>query len=307
MTVTCKLADIRTNHAIWELIGKTPLEMVCTVIEPETVSSVYKLDSYYERNISCADHLVDLMQHELDQLYRGHRIFEYDFCIQIPLLNGYFRIARERVDMRSEPLFQPDLLLFYSDDSEMPDVLSRGELYQMATQFLMDNGIKDPDATTCTITVPEDPAPVLWCKLRDLEDILRRTVADVHRDCEMFELEEMRAPISHFYQYAYDYCVQIPALDLYFRYGKEAEIKVNRYLEHSILVWVEDCLLAYAGEEHTYQGYCYDTIPDFVDQYCRREPRFRHMQSDAQGDLECIIKLPYRMCRNRTHPEHPDL
>ena len=307
MTVTCKLGDIRTNDAIWKLIDKTPVEMVCTVIEPETVSSVYKPDSYYERNISCADHLADLMRHELDQLYRGNRIFEYDFCIRIPALNGYFRIARERVDVRKEPLFQPDLLLFYSDDSDNPDVLSRGELYQMATQFLIDNDIKNPDETACIIEVSEDPAPVLWCRLRDLEDILRRTVADVHRNYELFELEEMRAPISHFYQYAYDYCVQIPALDLYFWYGKEAEIKESPYLEHSIFVWVEDCLLAYAGEEQTYQGYCYDTIPEFVDYYCSGEPRFQHMQSDAQGDLECMIELPYRMCRKRTRPEYFDL
>lgn len=276
MTVTCKLGEIRTNDALWKLIGRTPVDMVCTVIEQETLSSVYKLDSRYSNSISSADHLADLTEHELDHLYCGGRAFEYDFCIRIPELNGYFRIARERKDVRREPLFQPDLILYYSDDSDKPDVLSRGGLYQMAAQFLTDNDVKDPDETACIIEVSEDPAPVLWCRLRDLEDILRRTVADVHRYCEMFELEEMRAPELRSYQYAYDYCVQIPALELYFWYGKEAEIKESPYLEHSVFIWVEDCLLAYAGEEQAYQGYCYDeTIPEFVNYYCSRYSRIQ--------------------------------
>ena len=189
MTITCKLGDIRTNAAIWALIGREPGDAVCTLLEPERFARAYRLDDYYNKQYSFPNDNAVLAQYERDHLYYKARVLEYDFRIIVPALNGYFRIACERKDERKVQLFPANLLHFYSDSSIAPDVLSRGELYDMAAYFLAENGTEHPDEVECTIEVSEAPAPVIWCKLRDLEDVLRRALADVYTNREMIELE----------------------------------------------------------------------------------------------------------------------
>lgn len=302
MTITCKLGDIRTNAAIWALIGKDPGDAVCTLLEPESFANAYRLDDYYNKKYRFPNDNAVLAQYELDHLYYKARVLEYDFRIIVPVLNGYFRIACERKDERKEQLFPANLLHFYSDGSDTPDVLSRGELYDMAAYFLAENGTEHPDEIECTIEVSEAPAPVIWCKLRDLEDVLHRALADVYTNREMIELEFISQPDDHFYQYVYDYEVQIPVLGLHFLYGLEANDKASVY--DSGFRFLDDCLLVYDETDGKGWGRSCDTIPQYVDWYCKQHPRRSQdgMQLDVPDKLDCRIELPYRMCRYEVYP-----
>ena len=73
-------------------------------------------------NYNCPSCYVFLARHECKQLYHTKRVLEYDFRIIVPTLNGYFRIAYERKDIRRKQLFPANLLHFYSDGSITPDV-----------------------------------------------------------------------------------------------------------------------------------------------------------------------------------------
>lgn len=308
MTISCKLGDIRTNAAIWALIGKEPGDMVCTLLEPEHFADAYRLDEYYKKHYRSPSGYAFLAGHELDHLYRTSCVLEYDFRIIVPALNGYFRIACERKDERKKQLFPANLLHFYSEGSDTPDVLSRGALYDMAAYFLAESGMEHPDEVECTIAVSEAPAPVIWCKLRDLEDVLHKALADVHDNREMIELEFMRQPDFHFYQYVYDYEVQIPALGLYFRYGMEADVRISAY--GSGFEWVDDCLLVYDEASGKDWGCCYDTIPQSVEWHYRQHPLWQYRYGilpDALGELDCRIELPYRMRRNELYPRSIEL
>ena len=302
MTITCKLGDIRTNAAIWALISREPGDAVCTLLEPESLTNAYRLDDYYNKQYSFPNDNAVLAQYERDHLYYKARVLEYDFRIIVPVLNGYFRIACERKDERKEQLFPANLLHFYSDGSIAPNVLSRGELYEMAAYFLAENGTEHPDEIECTIEVSEAPAPVIWCKLRDLEDVLRRALADVYTNREMIELEFISQPDDHFYQYVYDYEVQIPALRLHFLYGLEANDKASAY--DSGFRFLDDCLLVYDETDGKGWGRSCDTIPQYVDWYCKQHPRRSQdgMQLDVPDELDCRIELPYRMCRYEVYP-----
>lgn len=302
MTITCKLGDIRTNAAIWALIGKDPGDAVCTLLEPESLTNAYRLDDYYNKQYSFPNDNAVLAQYERDHLYYKARVLEYDFRIIVPVLNGYFRIACERKDERKEQLFPANLLHFYSDGSIAPNVLSRGELYEMAAYFLAENGTEHPDEIECTIEVSEAPAPVIWCKLRDLEDVLHRALADVYTNREMIELEFISQPDDHFYQYVYDYEVQIPALRLHFLYGLEANDKASAY--DSGFRFLDDCLLVYDETDGKGWGRSCDTIPQYVDRYSKQHPRRSpdRMQQDVPEELDCRIELPYRMCRYEVYP-----
>ena len=176
MTISCKLGDIRKNAAIWALIGREPGDAVCTLLEPESFANAYRLDEYYNKQSRCPGGYVFLARHERNHLYHTARVLEYDFRIIVPVLNGFFRIACERKDERKEQLFPANLLNFYSDGSDTLDVLSRGELYDMAAYFLAESGTEHPDEAKCTIEVSELPAPVIWCKLRDLENVLHKAL-----------------------------------------------------------------------------------------------------------------------------------
>ena len=47
MTFECKLKDIRTNAAVWEMAGREESKMRCTVLNREDYENAYKLDTFY--------------------------------------------------------------------------------------------------------------------------------------------------------------------------------------------------------------------------------------------------------------------
>lgn len=124
-------------------------------------------------------------------------------------------------------------------------------------------------------------------------------VHNTHANCELFELEELREPDSGFSQYAYDYAVEIPALGLCFRYGREAEVTMSA--AGSRFAWIDDCLLVFDAVDRRYLGSCYDSVAAYADWYYREHPQLRHryrIRPDAIADLDCRIELPYRIRQN---------
>ena len=112
MQIRCTLGDIRTNAAIWALLGRKPGDAVCTRLKPADLASAYRPDAYYDRHYPSPDGFAFLMRQELRWFYTSDCVYEYDFRIVIPVLNGFFRLARERKDTRSRQLFPANLLHF---------------------------------------------------------------------------------------------------------------------------------------------------------------------------------------------------
>lgn len=313
MQIRCTLGDIRTNAAIWELMGRKPADAVCTRLKSTDLASAFRLDAYYDRHYPAPNGFAFLMRQELRMFYISDCVYEFDFRIVIPVLNGFFRLARERKDTRSRQLFPANLLHFYREGAEMPDILSRGELYDTAVWFLTSGGANDPDSTECIIDVPEKPAPAVWCKLRDLEQVLDRTVGEIRRHRECFELEPMRWFHGAYPQrylsdntfrsavYVFDFTVRVPALGLMIREGDEFDLL--RTINGSYLRWIDSCGLAY-DDDGWQRGSFYETIPEYV-KWEFEHNRLHYRFGIEADDLDCVIELPYRRSRTERYPVDP--
>lgn len=314
MQIRCTLGDIRTNAAIWELMGRKPADAVCTRQKSTDLASAFRLDAYYDRHYPAPNGFAFLMRQELRMFYISDCVYEFDFRIVIPVLNGFFRLARERKDTRSRQLFPANLLHFYREGAETPDILSRGELYDTAVWFLTSGGANDPDSTECIIDVPENPAPAVWCKLRDLEQVLDRTVGEIRRHRECFELESMRDWFHSAYPqrflsdntfrstvYVFDFTVRIPVLGLVMREGDEYDLL--RTIDRSCLRWVDSCGLAY-DDDGWLRGSFYETIPEYVI-WEYEHSRWRYRLGIGAEELDCVIELPYRRIRTERYPVDP--
>ena len=302
MSIKCKLGDIRTNNDIWKLTGVDPEDTVCLELEAGDYISAYKLDKYYDIP-RCPEDKAIFMKHELHAFYKGGRVFEYDFRIIVPALNGFFRIGCDRKDFRKVAFFPSNRIHFYSDGSDKPDVLSRGELYDTACYFLSEgNNGCDPADTECIIETPNTDFPEVRCTLGDLESVIDSVTYPIRKYFEVYNSSSNL--IGYHEPYWYDYEVSIPELRLVLQEGIEVDIEEDAYEEK----------LEEENEEHLdiiQSGICHFYIRDYVtcswdenDEMCSNWDRiYSHVEwyvEDKEIDvpdidaLECIITLPYR-------------
>ena len=302
MSIKCKLGDIRTNNDIWKLTGVVPEDTVCLELEPGDYISAYKLDKYYDIP-RCPEDKAIFMKHELHAFYKGGRVFEYDFRIIVPALNGFFRIGCDRKDFREEPFFPSNRIHFYSDSSAKPDVLSRGELFDTACYFLNEgNSGCDPDDTECIIETPNTDFPEVRCTLGDLESMINSVTHPIREYSEVYNTSFDFNYYSG--RYMYDYEVYIPELGLVLQEGIKVDMEEDAYEEKLEEENEEHLDIIQSGIYHCYIRDYVTCSWDENDEMCSNWDRiYSHVEwyvEDKEIDvpdidaLECIITLPYR-------------
>ncbi len=295
MSIRCKLGDIKTNEDIWKLTGVKPEDTVCIVLEPDEFKSIFKDEEYYNLP-PCPEEELDIMRHELHTLYTAGRIFEYDFRIIIPALKGYFRIGRERKDIREVQLFPDNLIHFYSDGTDTPDFLSRGNIYDIAKRLSKNDDFEtNDDNLECIIENPNTNFPEYRCTIRELEEKIMQVAGSLHDNYELYRTPPMFK--WGYDTYAFDYEIHIPELELTLQKGKEFDIDeemdkeaIEEDDDYKYIFFEPDDILIIRHANGEYGG-TYSCLYSYL------------INDPDISELECIIKVPYRSERKTDHAE----
>jgi len=301
MTFECKLKDIRTNAAVWEMAGRAESEMRCTVLNREDYEHAYKLDKFYrtENPTDEREYIQNILEQNVFYLYG--RIFVYDFRVMIPALKGYFQIGYDRTYILDGENISDDVLLYYAEGSDTPEVMSRGELYDMAISFMTtDSDVSDSDETECIIEAFEHEVTSVKCRLDDMfPKALVQSVKPVYYGREMIcnngpEVNDKREGLYLKYrsssQYLYNYLVRVPALGLVFRYGEEIEMEWNwqdeTEAEGGHVEFIDDLMMVYNENTETW-NFTFEGIRKTVRRYIAEH----ELPIEDPSTLECIIEV----------------
>lgn len=250
MIKKCRLCDITTYKQILGVVGKTISEVEHIEVEPTDISI-------------------------------GYRVFEYNFKVIIPVLNGFFRLAYEKEEHFPIWSFIGNVLHFYELDSSIPSFSSHDDFYSVVSYILKNNTEIDYiREVECIIDIPDEFENVIHCKASEAEYTLYTAIDSIDK-----ELERIRIGANadaEFEIYQYDMMFRFPQLKAYIKIFCDRRIELafladNCYGTNYFVLYDEET-------EESHSSCLDDSITDYL----------KDVYEDINlADIECIIEMPY--------------
>lgn len=246
-----RLCDIACFEQILGIIGKTISEIERIEVDPTDISI-------------------------------GYRVFEYNFKVIIPALNGFFRLAYEKEEHFPIWSFIGNVLHFYELDSAVPSYSSHDDLYSVVAYILKCNiEADDIGEVKCMIDIPDEFENVIHCKASEAEYTLYTAIDSINREIERIRIESYTD--IEFEVYQYDITIKLPQLKAYLKMYCDMRIELSFLADNC---YGTDYFVLYDEETGERHSSCLDdSITDYL------KDAYKDM---SLADIECIIEMPYR-------------
>lgn len=251
MIKRCRLCDITSFEQILGVIGKKISEIEHIEVAPTNISM-------------------------------GYRVFEYNFKVIMPTLNGFFRLAYEKEEHFPIWSFIGNVLHFYELDSAVPSYSSHDDLYSVVAYILKCNiEADDIGEVECMIDIPDEFENVIHCKASEAEYTLYTAIGSIKSELERIRIESYTD--IGFEVYQYDIAIKLPQLKAYLKMYCDRRIELSFLADN---YYGTDYFVLYDEETGERHSSCLDdSISDYL----------KDVYEDIDlSDIECIIEMPYR-------------